>query len=119
MIGRQLNGDGAGPFNCTVSTDATGLGVFVKATTTLDVPGSGGISPAYKKDFPLKIKMPDVACTGEIGGVKPVCIVQCANAIQFGGNVVVQMGGAGGAKPAAAPAAASVVRRMANRFRRW
>jgi len=61
-----------------------------------DVPGTHGISQANNANFPLVIKMPDVPCTGTIGGVSPVCVVQCQNEIQFGGNVVVQMVGGSG-----------------------
>lgn len=102
MYIRQLNGDGAGPVNCTVSLNATGTGVFTNTTMIKDVPGKNGISQANNANFPLVVKMPDALCTGNVGGLSGVCVVQCQNEIQFGGNVIVQMVGAAAGNSTAA-----------------
>lgn len=91
MTIRQLNGDGAGPMNCSVSADASGK-TFTTMTITKQVPGKQGQSQANNKDFPLVAEMPDgVACTGTVGGQENVCMVKCQNPNVFGSVIPVQM----------------------------
>lgn len=99
----QVNGDGAGPMKCSVDPTAAGDN-FEDMTITTNVPGNNGKSNAKNADFPLVAKMPDgVSCTGNVAGVKNVCMVKCQNPSgPFGGTVAVQTGGAGTADPGTA-----------------
>ena len=45
----QNNGDGAGPYDCSV--DVAAAGKFAAATITTDVPGNNGNSGANDQDF--------------------------------------------------------------------
>ncbi|RDW58317.1 hypothetical protein BP5796_12247 [Coleophoma crateriformis] len=123
--------DGAGPYSAIV--DPTGTGAFstgTKLDVTTQVPGTKGNIAAPKQrglitrtlvnlgivkrasnvneDYPIAIAVPaGTTCSGSVGGQSNVCLVKIVNpsgAGPFGGVVAMQM--AGGAAPAAAPAAA-------------
>jgi len=86
----QVNADGAGPYKCEVSADATGKN-FVPIDTVKDVPGTKGKSNAKNQAFPLTVKLPaGTKCTGE----KNTCLVRCknGNSQPFGGCLVVAQG---------------------------
>ncbi|CAE6444134.1 unnamed protein product, partial [Rhizoctonia solani] len=51
MTVHQINGDGAGPYTCDVSTDASGQN-FVAMKVTTNVPGQNSRSNAKAQDFP-------------------------------------------------------------------
>jgi len=88
----QVNADGAGPYKCEVSADATGK-TFVPITTVKDVPGTKGKSKAKNQAFPLTVKLPaGTKCTGE----KNTCLIRCknGNSQPFGGCAVVAQGAA-------------------------
>ncbi|KAG8776322.1 hypothetical protein FRC12_000981 [Ceratobasidium sp. 428] len=111
MTVHQVNGDGAGPYTCDVSTDATGQN-FVAMKVITNVPGTNSRSNAKAQDFPLVAQMPaGAACSGGPNG--DACIVRCRNAARagpFGGCAAVtnaEAGGAGGnSTTPAAPAKA-------------
>ncbi|EJC99890.1 uncharacterized protein FOMMEDRAFT_93383 [Fomitiporia mediterranea MF3/22] len=88
MTLHQVNGDGAGPYTCEVSTDATGTS-FAAMTVTTNVPGKNSRSNAKATDFALVAQMPAGAtCTGGANG--DACLVRCRNAARagpFGGCV--------------------------------
>ncbi|KZV86992.1 hypothetical protein EXIGLDRAFT_741483 [Exidia glandulosa HHB12029] len=90
MTLHQVNGDGAGPYTCDVSTDATGNS-FQAMTVVTQVPGKNSRSRAKATDFALVAQMPAGAtCTG--GPAGNACIVRCRNdaaAGPFGGCVAV------------------------------
>lgn len=90
MTIHQVNGDGAGPYTCAISTDATGTN-FVPMTIITNVPGQNSRSRARATAFPLVAQAaPGTACTGGPNG--DACIVRCrndANAGPFGGCAVV------------------------------
>ncbi|RDW88467.1 hypothetical protein BP6252_00499 [Coleophoma cylindrospora] len=123
--------DGAGPYSAIV--DPTGTGAFstgTKLDVTTQVPGTKGNIAAPKQrglitrtlvnfgivkrasnvneDYPIAIAVPaGTTCSGSVGGQSNVCLVKIVNpsgAGPFGGVIAMQM--AGGAAPAAAPAAA-------------
>ncbi|KAL8276599.1 hypothetical protein RQP46_011022 [Phenoliferia psychrophenolica] len=76
MTIHQVNGDGAGPYACGVSADATGAS-FVAMTVTTNVPGQNSRSNARATDFPLVAAVaPGTTCTGAGG----TCLVRCMNA---------------------------------------
>jgi hypothetical protein len=88
----QVNADGAGPYNCEVSNDASGKN-FVAMKTLTDVPGTKGKSNAKNTAFPLNIQMPaGTKCSGPGGA----CLVRCKNGIgqPFGGCLAVAQGAA-------------------------
>ncbi|KAG8830366.1 hypothetical protein FRC18_008207 [Serendipita sp. 400] len=89
MTLHQVNGDGAGPYTCDISTDATGTN-FQPATVVTNVPGRNSRSRARAQDFPLVVQAaPGTACTGGPNG--DACIVRCRNAARagpFGGCAV-------------------------------
>jgi len=91
MTLHQVNQDGAGPYSCDVSTDATGTN-FVAMTMDSNVPGIGSLSLATAQNFTLTATMPDGAtCTG--GPAGNACLVRCRNeaiAGPFGGCAIVQ-----------------------------
>jgi len=103
MTIHQINGDGAGPYTCEMSTDATGT-TFVPMTVITNVPGEDSRSRARATDFPLVAQAaPGAACTGGPNG--DACIVRCRNdarAGPFGGCAVVT-----NAVPLTPPAAAA------------
>jgi hypothetical protein len=90
MTLHQVNGDGAGPYTCEMSSDATGTD-FVPATVITNVPGTNSRSRARAQDFPLVVQAaPGTTCTGGPNG--DACIVRCRNAARagpFGGCAVV------------------------------
>lgn len=110
MTLHQVNGDGAGPYTCDISTDATGTN-FVPATVVTNVPGTNSRSRARAQDFPLVVQAAaGTTCTGGPNG--DACIVRCRNAARagpFGGCAVVTNpeAPAAAAPPAAAPPAVS------------
>jgi len=116
MTLHQVNGDGAGPYACSINTDATGQN-WQTIQVTQQVPGNNGRSQAKAQDIPFKAAIPaGTACTGTVAGQQNVCMVKCMNPARagpFGGCVPVQMasnaanGTAAAAPAAAAPAAAS------------
>jgi len=82
MTLHQVNGDGAGPYNCVVSTDATGSS-FIAMTVTTNVPGENSRSNAKATDFPLVAQLPPgTSCTGGANG--DACLVRCTNSAQAG-----------------------------------
>jgi len=90
MTLHQVNQDGAGPYTCAVSTDATGAN-FIAMTVTTNVPGQNSLSLAQATDFPLIAQMPaGTACTGGADG--NACLVRCTNSAlagPFGGCAAV------------------------------
>lgn len=96
MTLHQVNGDGAGPYECMI--DSTGTGSqWTKMQVTTNIPGQRSRSRAKATDFPLTAKVAaDQTCTGTAGGMEGVCMVRCNNAARagpFGGCVPVQMAG--------------------------
>lgn len=68
MTLHQINGDGAGPYTCEISTDATGNN-FAAMTVVTNVPGRKGNSNAKATDFPLVAKAAaGTTCTGGPNG---------------------------------------------------
>lgn len=53
----QVNGDGAGPYSCQVSADASGKD-FKAMQILTQVPGTQGTSGASNQAFPLVAKLP-------------------------------------------------------------
>ncbi|KAG8681591.1 hypothetical protein FRC08_015537 [Ceratobasidium sp. 394] len=109
MTIHQVNGDGAGPYECDVSSDATGQ-TFTAMKVITNVPGTNSNSRAKATDFPLVAQMPaGTTCTGGPDG--NACIVRCRNSARagpFGGCAAVtnaEAGGAGNTTAAATPAA--------------
>ncbi|KAG8776324.1 hypothetical protein FRC12_000983 [Ceratobasidium sp. 428] len=107
MTVHQVNGDGAGPYTCDVSTDGTGQN-FVAMKVITNVPGTNSRSNAKAEDFPLVAKMPaGTTCSGGPNG--DACLVRCRNAARagpFGGCTAVTNAEAGGAgENSTAPAA--------------
>ncbi|KAF7439723.1 hypothetical protein PC9H_000059 [Pleurotus ostreatus] len=110
MTLHQVNGDGAGPYTCQVSADATGQN-FVAMTVTTQVPGKNSRSNAKATDFPLVAQMPaGMTCTGGPNG--DACLVRCRNAATagpFGGCVAVTTADSANVAPAAAAGTATGV----------
>ncbi|KAG9126578.1 hypothetical protein FRC07_002918 [Ceratobasidium sp. 392] len=98
MTVHQVNGDGAGPYMCDVSTDGTGQN-FVAMKVVTNVPGTNSRSRAKAQDFPLVAQMPaGASCSGGPNG--DACLVRCRNAARagpFGGCTAVTNAEAGGA----------------------
>jgi len=109
MTLHQVNGDGAGPYDCMIDSTGTGTGGWTKMEVTTNVPGKNSRSKAKAEDFPLTAKIAaDQTCTGSEGDAGNICMVRCNNAAgagPFGGCVPIQM--MSGAAPAAADAAAA------------
>jgi hypothetical protein len=83
----QVNADGAGPYSCEVSADASGKN-FQTIQVTKQVPGTKGKSDAANQAFELDVKLPQgIKCTGPKGA----CLVRCknGNSQPFGGCAVV------------------------------
>ncbi|KAH8596843.1 hypothetical protein B0O99DRAFT_95010 [Bisporella sp. PMI_857] len=117
MTLHQVNGDGAGPYECMI--DATGTGTQWQAITVgTNVPGENSRSDARAQDFPLTANIPaDQACTGTAGDATGLCMVRCNNAARagpFGGCIPVQLAGAGNATDAAATRRAKRAKRSAR-----
>jgi len=82
MTLHQVNQDGAGPYTCEVSTDATGAN-FAAMTVTTDVPGFDSLSLVQATDFPLVAQLPaGTTCTGGADG--NACLVRCKNSALAG-----------------------------------
>jgi len=99
----QVNADGAGPYVCEFSSDATGK-TFEPMTTVTDVPGTKGLSKAKNTPFPLVLQMPaGKTCTGP----SDACLGRCknGNSQPFGGCFAFKAGGG-------AAVAANKVRRL-------
>ncbi|SZF01261.1 unnamed protein product [Blumeria hordei] len=112
MTLHQVNGDGAGPYECMIDSTGMGTGGWTKMEVATNVPGKNSRSKAKAEDFPLTAKVAaDQTCTGSVAGMDNICMVRCnnqANAGPFGGCVPVQMmtaGAAGGDKNSTAEAA--------------
>ncbi|CAZ79612.1 unnamed protein product [Tuber melanosporum] len=89
MTLHQVNGDGAGPYECMIDQTGTGAS-FTPMTVTQNVPGQDGRDrDGSETDFPLVAQMPaNMACTGTAGAMTGICMVRCqnpANAGPFGG----------------------------------
>ncbi|KAI9137206.1 hypothetical protein BKA69DRAFT_1099244 [Paraphysoderma sedebokerense] len=80
----QVNGDGAGPFNCELDQTGTGKS-FQNLEVSTQVPGRNGRNrKGQKTDHPLVVQMPqNLACTGGADG--NMCMVRCRNPIQGAG----------------------------------
>ncbi|KAH7341272.1 hypothetical protein B0J17DRAFT_567547 [Rhizoctonia solani] len=113
MTIHQINGDGAGPYTCDVSADASGQN-FAAMKVVTNVPGQNSRSKAKATDFPLVAQMPaGTTCTGGPNG--DACIVRCRNAARagpFGGCAAVTNPDAGApagnsTAPATTPKAAT------------
>ncbi|KAH9442676.1 hypothetical protein Pst134EA_031646 [Puccinia striiformis f. sp. tritici] len=77
------NPDGAGPYTCEFSSDAT-LQQLQPMSITTQIEGEKGTNPA-SKDFayPLVANLPrDAICRGGAGG--DTCIMRCINPLGFG-----------------------------------
>jgi len=92
MTLHQINGDGAGPYTCDVSTD--GGATFTPATVATNVPGENGRSRARAQDFPLVMQVSTtMVCKGGPNG--DACIARCRNPARagpFGACVAFAMG---------------------------
>ncbi|CAI6230843.1 unnamed protein product [Periconia digitata] len=95
MTFRQINQDGAGPFEASVdgTSGGTDASAFQDATVTKDVPGLGvqGISLATSTEFEMVVQMPaGMTCDATVGGATNVCVARVRNgaaAGPFGGSV--------------------------------
>ncbi|KAF2256280.1 cell surface protein [Trematosphaeria pertusa] len=95
MTFRQINQDGAGPFEAAVdgTSGGTDPAAFQDAQVTQDVPGLGvqGLSLATSTEFPMQIQMPaGMTCDATVAGVPNVCVARVRNgagAGPFGGSV--------------------------------
>lgn len=95
MTFRQINQDGAGPFEASVdgTSGGTDAAAFQDATVTKDVPGLGvqGISLATSTEFEMVVQMPaGMTCDATVAGVNNVCVARVRNgaaAGPFGGSV--------------------------------
>ncbi|CAE6525781.1 unnamed protein product, partial [Rhizoctonia solani] len=82
MTIHQINGDGAGPYECGVSADASGKS-FAAMKVVTNVPGQNSRSNAKAQDFALVAQMPaGTTCTGGPNG--DACVVRCRNAARAG-----------------------------------
>ncbi|KAK1978395.1 hypothetical protein LZ30DRAFT_784196 [Colletotrichum cereale] len=104
MTVHQVNGDGAGPYDCMINADGTGAS-WTNVNVPVTVPGQNSRNrDGAMQDFPLKAEIPaDQTCTGTVAGQANVCLVRCQNGARagpFGGIVPVQM--STGTTPAAA-----------------
>ncbi|CAN8102569.1 unnamed protein product [Discula destructiva] len=115
MTIHQVNGDGAGPYECMVNADGTAQ-TWQPIDVTTNVPGQNGRNrDGATTDFPLNAELPaNQNCTGTVAGQENVCLVRCqnpANAGPFGGVIPVQMSNANNTAAAARRALAQVVKR--------
>ncbi|KAG0148426.1 hypothetical protein CROQUDRAFT_60593 [Cronartium quercuum f. sp. fusiforme G11] len=85
------NSDGAGPYICDYSPDAT-LKAFEPMNITSQIEGVKGINPAAKDYvYPLKAGFfSNSTCTGGTG--KDVCVMRCRNELGFGSCAAVKLG---------------------------
>lgn len=117
MTVHQVNGDGAGPYDCMVNADGTAQ-TWTNIQVTTNVPGDNGRNrDGATTDFPLNAAIPaNQSCTGTVAGQQNVCLVRCQNPARagpFGGVVSVQMGSANNTAAAARRALAEVIKRDA------
>lgn len=142
MTVHQVNGDGAGPYECMVNADGT-ASTWTNIQVTTNVPGQNGRNrvSSFSKlwisyyisltllpqdgattDFPLNAAIPaNQACTGTVAGQQNVCLVRCqnpANAGPFGGVVPVQMATGNQTAAAARRALAKAVKRDGFKMRK-
>lgn len=94
MTLHQVNGDGAGPYTCSMSADASGS-EWTDITVTQSPPGKNSRNrDGAETDFPLTAALPeDASCTGTVAGQDNVCLIRCENGARagpFGGVVPVQ-----------------------------
>ncbi|KAL8408241.1 hypothetical protein RB594_006876 [Gaeumannomyces avenae] len=107
MTLHQVNGDGAGPYLCSINADGTAA-QWTPITVKTTPPGQNSRNrQGAATDFPLVASIPaDQTCTGSVAGQENVCLVRCENGARagpFGGVVPIQIGA--GAPAAEAPAA--------------
>ncbi|TDZ20211.1 hypothetical protein Cob_v007230 [Colletotrichum orbiculare MAFF 240422] len=105
MTLHQVNGDGGGPYDCSVNADATGA-TWTPIPVLVTPPGQNSRNRAgAMTDFPMKVQIPaDTNCSGNVAGQANVCLVRCENAARagpFGGIIPMQI-----AQPGNTPAAA-------------
>ncbi|KAH6634721.1 hypothetical protein B0J18DRAFT_28943 [Chaetomium sp. MPI-SDFR-AT-0129] len=102
LVYHQVNQDGAGPLDASIdgTSGGTDPAAFQTATVTQDVPGLGvqGLSLATKKDFTVKVQMPQgMTCDATVAGVNNVCVLRVRNgaaAGPFGGSAAFTMSAA-------------------------
>ncbi|PLW17642.1 hypothetical protein PCASD_15727 [Puccinia coronata f. sp. avenae] len=85
------NRDGAGPFHCDYSSDAT-LSSFEPMKINVQIEGVNGINNASDKYvYPLTAAFyPNSTCTG--GKDRDTCIVRCRNPLGFGSCAALKLG---------------------------
>ncbi|KAK6533792.1 hypothetical protein TWF694_002721 [Orbilia ellipsospora] len=102
MMVHQLNGDGAGPYKCKISSTGEPSGWnagWIQPTGANNVPGT---AKSYSnrvagtlQDFPLTVDIPaNLKCSGSYAGMNNICMMRCENyAINgpFGGCVPFQL----------------------------
>ncbi|KAL8300481.1 hypothetical protein RB593_010031 [Gaeumannomyces tritici] len=114
----QVNGDGGGPYTCSINLDATAQQwTPIQVATT--PPGQNSRNrQGAATDFPMVAAIPaSQQCTGTAAGQKNVCLVRCQNAARtgpFGGVVPIQMAGAGAGAAAGSSIAASAKAARSN-----
>ncbi|CEJ87440.1 hypothetical protein VHEMI04417 [[Torrubiella] hemipterigena] len=91
----QVNGDGAGPYQCYLSADATG-DKWSPMEIVQNAPGLRGRNSDTKMStHPLILTVPSgETCTGKVSGESGVCLVRCQNEAAggpFGGVVPIQI----------------------------
>ncbi|KAH9814092.1 hypothetical protein DFH28DRAFT_1059121 [Melampsora americana] len=80
IVAHQVNGDGAGPYNCGLDTEAKGQN-FQNIPVSVNVPNGGKFTKPT--DFTLEAKIPQgTKCTGGADG--QTCIVRCLNTADAG-----------------------------------
>ncbi|KAL8367071.1 hypothetical protein RB595_007987 [Gaeumannomyces hyphopodioides] len=118
MTLHQVNGDGGGPYTCSINSDATAQKwTPIQVTTT--PPGQNSRNrQGAATDFPMVASIPaSQQCTGAVAGQENVCLVRCQNAARagpFGGIVPIQMAGAGASAAAGNSTAASAKAARSN-----
>lgn len=139
MTLHQVNGDGGGPYDCMINSDATGA-TWTNINVVTTPPGQNSRNRVSKPvrhqiftsltitqdgamtDFPLRAQIPaDQACTGTVAGQNNVCLVRCQNAARagpFGGVVPVQMNQPGNTPAAARRNLARAVQETEQAFKR-
>ncbi|CUA75987.1 hypothetical protein RSOLAG22IIIB_01991 [Rhizoctonia solani] len=115
MTIHQINGDGAGPYECGVSADASGKS-FAAMKVVTNVPGQNSRSNAKAQDFALVAQMPaGTTCTGGPNG--DACVVRCRNAARagpFGGCAAVTNAAPAAKAPAAKASTEKVLAKKAG-----
>ncbi|KAI0889591.1 uncharacterized protein GGS22DRAFT_1570 [Annulohypoxylon maeteangense] len=116
MTLHQVNADGAGPYTCMISADASGQD-WTDIKVTQSPPGKNSRDrDGNETDFPLTAAIPaGQTCTGTVAGQDNACLVRCQNGARagpFGGVVPVQMASGN------ATSAATTRRNLARAIRR-